>query len=349
MNLSNDQENAIKQIRSFLKSGDKFTSLGGYAGTGKTTVISALKDCGISMTVVAPTGKAAEVLKLKGFDDAKTIHSYMYRPEKNKDGKLYFVKRNGSGSKNLLVVDESSMVGEKMFKDLIDFHQGKILWVGDHGQLKPVKSKFSIMESPVVRLETIQRQAENNPIVRASMIARTGGKFESSDYSDETGFTLNDTDVISKIFKESANDCFLDLQMITRTNESRHLMNEKSREAMGIKGPPIVGDKIIFLQNCETVRNGTIEYIEDIGKNFVVCNGEMIKSKFDPTGAYCKEMTAYDFGYAVTCHKSQGSEFPHVIIKVTVKDLAQMGKESKNWLYTAITRAKKSCHLLIRK
>ena len=134
--------------------------------------------------------------------------------------------------------------------------------------------------------------------------------------------------------------------MITRTNESRHLMNEKSREAMGIKGPPIVGDKIIFLQNCETVRNGTIEYIEDLGKNFVVCNGEMIKSKFDPTGAYCKEMTAYDFGYAVTCHKSQGSEFPHVIIKVTVNDLAQMGKESKNWLYTAITRAKKSCHLL---
>jgi hypothetical protein len=113
-------------------------TLGGYAGTGKTTVLLALADALPDFAVVAFTGRAASVLRQRGVDWAATIHSTIYRPTVLDDGSVRFrLKPRGDVNCRGFLVDEASMVGSQLQRDLASFGL-PIVYFGDHGQLPPV-------------------------------------------------------------------------------------------------------------------------------------------------------------------------------------------------------------------
>jgi exodeoxyribonuclease V len=344
MKLSEDQGFALKKIDQFLASGDKFFTLGGYAGTGKTTI---LKEIQCDKIAVAPTGKAAEVLR-KSFPDAKTVHSYIYLVKgQDENGDPIFEKKWGE-FRGLLIVDESSMVDEKMFNDIISTHKGKVIFVGDHGQLPPVRGKFNLMSNPDVRLEKIHRQGEDNPLIRLATDARLGRRLSASDFDGDSGFTVNDKNMFCKFYKSGIDDGFEDVQIITASNLRRCAINKKCRDDMGFHGKPQQGEKIIFLQNAKHVFNGTIAFIDNYSDSHMNISGldnsisvedyAILNPKPD---MIFNGGVAFDFAYAITCHKSQGSSFPHVLIDYE-------RKQSNQWLYTAITRAKFSVHIFAK-
>ena len=162
MQLTEEQRSTIKSVLKDLNS-ERFVTLGGYAGTGKTTcvntIVKALENKKYKFAVCAYTGKATNVLRRKGIE-AATIHSTIYRTEKNLEtNEVYWTRKPWHEfSHDGFIIDEASMVGEDIHKDLLSFGL-PILYVGDHGQLEPVGSKFNLMQNPNYRLEKIHRNA----------------------------------------------------------------------------------------------------------------------------------------------------------------------------------------------
>jgi exodeoxyribonuclease-5 len=143
------------------KSGDQKDTLvvKGYAGTGKTTVISALVNVlplfNLRYVLLAPTGRAAKVISVYSSKKAYTIHKIIYRQVADpKTGELKFVKQKNYYKKTVFVVDEASMISDEsgflnrgLLSDLISFvfehHSNKLILVGDNAQLPPVGSSSS--------------------------------------------------------------------------------------------------------------------------------------------------------------------------------------------------------------
>ena len=174
---------AIKDIVEWY--GDKSRQeyyLAGYAGVGKSTIVELAKE-GIKkrhkkvkrVPTAAFTGKAASVLHKKGVENAQTIHSLIYTPRKNKDtGESEFVLSEDSEAANadLIILDECSMVGDEMARDLRSFGK-KILVIGDPGQLPPVKGQGAFTNrTPDTFLTEIHRQAADSPILHLATLAR---------------------------------------------------------------------------------------------------------------------------------------------------------------------------------
>src|SRR5262249_11808404 len=142
-------------------------TLGGYAGTGKSTLVRVLKDELSSFAVCAYTGKAANVLRKKGLP-AKTIHSLIYRPRvrewEDENGKLQIEtlwdrKPARDVECDGFIVDEASMVDEGIYNTLRSYKK-PIIFVGDHGQLEPVNGNgFNLMGSPDITLRQVHRNA----------------------------------------------------------------------------------------------------------------------------------------------------------------------------------------------
>ena len=134
LSLSQEQSSVLDAV---LLSSEKVQTLGGYAGTGKTTLIKAISER-VDIEVATPTWKAALVLRSKGFPDAVTIHSLMLKATRDDDGNLTFEEdrekalRMARADKNkLLVIDESSMVTKYQYDLICQNWAGKILFVGD--------------------------------------------------------------------------------------------------------------------------------------------------------------------------------------------------------------------------
>ncbi|MHA2068803.1 MAG: AAA family ATPase, partial [Candidatus Thorarchaeota archaeon] len=209
--LSPDQATAYDAIQDWLNNPDRpYLTMGGYAGTGKTTIIKHLcevKD-DFSIHVCALTGKAAlnAGAKLQHMSNitVSTIHSFLYRPLTDDEGNLIgweLRSYNEWEKPSLIVVDEASMVTEKIFIDLLALDI-PILFVGDHGQLPPITKNedrvddervqahrnaagvFNLMFGPELRLEQIHRQALDSPIIRMSMMARQGTWIKHGDYGE---------------------------------------------------------------------------------------------------------------------------------------------------------------------
>ena len=192
MELSEDQIRCLNKLREWVVANIKknsFITMGGYAGTGKTTLIGKLrKDLklqypNIKIAFACFTGKAARVLKNKlteaeavcEGDSCGTIHSLIYSPIENDKKEIIGWKRRNEMEADLIIIDEASMVDENIWKDLRSY--GKpIIAVGDHGQLPPINGNFNLMERPILRLEQIHRQMAENPIIKLSIMARKEGK-----------------------------------------------------------------------------------------------------------------------------------------------------------------------------
>ncbi|MCL5090522.1 MAG: AAA family ATPase, partial [Patescibacteria group bacterium] len=154
-NLSSDQQRVLDNLLDWFKDQNKtrFITVGGYAGTGKTTLIGILRqqllkdNKKLKIAFCSYTGKAARVLRhklleadsLKTKDSLSTIHSLIYSPiEDERTQEIIGWKKKEEIEADLIVIDEASMVDFSIWQDLLSFGQ-PIIAVGDHGQLPPIR------------------------------------------------------------------------------------------------------------------------------------------------------------------------------------------------------------------
>lgn len=350
---SNQQEEALKDIQDWYKnSNDQVYRLFGYAGVGKTYIASEIANIAKTVLYGAYTGKAAHVMRTKNCKNASTIHSLIYTPVEDDDVTKppRFVLNRDSFVKNadLIIVDEVSMVGGKVGKDLLSFGT-KILVLGDPAQLKPIQGEgFFTSDTPNFMLTEVHRQAWDNPIIALSMAIRNGVELKYGNYGD------------SKIIprKNLTNDMLLETdQLIVGLNKTRKNYNSYIRKMLGRSSyVPEIGDKLVCLKNENNlgIFNGstwkTTKVVRNKDKfNLNIRNEEGSKSVkvhkefFDGTEniSYNVKRASheFDYGYALTGHKSQGSQWDNVLII----NESNYFKESKmNWEYTVITRAAKN-------
>lgn len=312
----------------------------GYAGTGKSTLIRHLADLLPNFAVCAFTGKAANVLRGKGIP-AKTIHSLIYKANKEDDGKVYFSLAN-SLDVDGVIVDEASMVSEYLHRDLKSF--GKpLIFVGDHGQLEPIGDKFNIMSAPDYILETIHRNA--GEIAHFAEYIRMGYKPGSWEIRNGVGRKIK---FLSKFSYKSALSSAD--QTICAYNKTRAEINHMVRDDLGRGAGPAIGDRVVCLRNHSKLGlfNGMQGVIRQIyADDFMLFESDdncfevpfdrsvFNQVKYEFSGDRDAPMP-FDYCYAATCHKCQGSEYDSVLVLEQKSDLW----DHKRWAYTAASRAR---------
>lgn len=374
--LAKEQEDAVDIINRKFKNKDLITVVSGYAGTGKSTIIKYFIE-GMNLdnkvVYVTYTGKAALVLRKKGLP-ALTIHRLIYNAYKNsRTGDFYFVKKGPDelDEYSLIVVDEVSMVPMALMKDLLSYNI-PIVSLGDPGQLPPIGEDNLLLSKPDVFLENIHRQAEGNPIIRISMLARQGKDIP----------LMYDDPFVKVITREDLTMGMLTWadQIICSKNSTRQSINKTVRESKGFEGVfPQAGDKIICLKNYwdrindedYPLTNGTIGIASNvsIGKNRGVLgqdlmldfqadyteplfeelkvDGNLFKGMAPPItqskrGKNVPMIHSFDFGYAITTHKAQGSSSKNILLyeETLRRDI------HPKLLYTGITRAEEKLVLV---
>ncbi len=371
MSWSPQQDGAIKAVNAWLfdPNGPQIFRLFGYAGTGKTTLAKELAGS-VNGTVLFATftGKAALVLRKKGCENASTIHSLIYSTEIDQvTGEALFKLNVASllSEAALLVIDEVSMVGEELAKDLLSFGR-RILVLGDPAQLPPVKDEgFFINAEPDVMLTEVHRQAQGNPIIRMSMDIREGkrlvvGRYGESRVIDQR---VSDPEELRCLVLQSD-------QLICGLNRTRISYNTRIRSLKNLQGinrpwHPAIGDKLICLRNKrdKNLFNGGLWEAEKIANKDgkLAIQVRSMDEERDPLTVNvfeqffnCTEQSLdwrekrgteeFSFGWAITCHKSQGSQWDNPIV---FDESGAFREARRNWLYTAVTRAAEKVTVII--
>lgn len=387
MQLTRKQEEGLKIAIDRYVNHEKYTTIAGYAGTGKSTLVSfiiaALTKYGINpdedVIFTSFTGKATQVLQKKGNKNVSTLHRLLYESFPQPDGTFYRRPRMRIPYK-IVVVDECSMVPKDLLQQLFR-HGVYILCLGDPGQLPPVNKDDDnhILDNPHVFLDEVMRQATESEIIRLSMDIRNGKSLSL--------FQGKEVQIISQKDLNTGMLMWAD-QIICATNQKRVALNSQIRNLLGRKEMPEDGDKIICLRNYWDVLsseenpliNGTIGYLKNsfetfievpfyvllkdsprtvpiIGSDFVVDNEEYSSLDMDKRmilegnpsiswkdSFYLKKRgfgelipMEFTYGYAITGHKSQGSEWDKVLV---IEENFPFDKEEHmRWLYTVVTRA----------
>lgn len=252
---------------------------------------------------------------------------------------------------SLLVVDECSMVDDRLAEDLLSFGT-KILALGDPGQLPPVKGTGCfINRDPDFMLKEIHRQARDNPIIAMATKIRNGERLELGSYGE------SDVIMRSKITPDRS---LAADQLIVGKNKTRSGTNKRMRELLGFHHvTPMLNDKIICLKNNHELGllNGAMFYVKDVGSiaeekiTFTISPEDGMGSSELLVTSHLhyflgkdealdwwvrKEAEEFDYGYAVTCHKAQGSQWSDVVV---FDESSVFRQDSEKWLYTAVTRA----------
>jgi exodeoxyribonuclease V len=348
--LSPEQREVVSELSELIDHKPKQT-LGGLAGTGKTVCTKELKRRHPKFAVCAFTGKAANVLRRKGVQ-ASTIHSLIYKAVEveriDSKGRAWketkFVLRQPfEVAGNGFLVDEASMVTKRLHDDLLSFRR-PVIFVGDHGQLPPVGDDFNLMVNPDYRLETIHRNA--GPIAHFAKFIRDG-----EDVKDWTSNPHSSSDAVqvvpwSRIAELQGNDPD---QLICAYNDTRIALNKFVREGLGLPpDQPVVGDRVMVLQNKNGIGlfNGMQGTIDAIWRDELVFDsqGQQFRVPFYPNQFNSAEKpkfshgdrVPFDFCYAITAHKSQGDEWPYVLV---IEQRCRLWEHAR-WAYTAASRAR---------
>ena len=275
--LTKKQQEAVDVVVKRFKQRLKHTIIAGYAGTGKTTCINSIiealvQDCNIKrnrICVAAYTGKAAQVLINKGYKNVVTLHRLLYDSVLTKEG-TYIHKLKQEIEYSVVIVDEISMVNEKMLKQLIKKAK-YIIGIGDPFQLPPISGQGDILlQNPHVFLDEITRQAAQSPIIQLSMKIRNG---------EPITYTQNDEVQVLKKSELTEGMLLWADQIICATNKVRNKVNTKMRELLNKEGDLDEGEKIICLSNYwdkvssnqsdYALTNGVIGTIENVYPSFV--------------------------------------------------------------------------------
>ncbi len=366
MTLAPSQREAVRVA---LRS--KAMVITGGPGVGKTTLVRSILEIlrrrGVNVALCAPTGRAAKRLSESTGLDAKTIHRLL-----EAEGKGRFKRGEENPiSCDLLVVDETSMVDVPMMAALLRALPGRagLLLVGDVDQLPSVgpgqvlRDVIASEVVPVARLTEIHRQASSSRIiVNAHRVngglmpeldpppagAATDFYFVGSE-SPEDSLRQIIRMVCERVPARFGFDPVRDVQILCPMNRgslgTRTLNIELQRVLNGHDGPSVerfgwtfrVGDKVMQMANDydKDVFNGDLGFVQAIdeedGEIAVDFDGRLVVYELG-------ELDQLVLAYATTIHKSQGSEYPVVIIPVSTQHYTML---RRNLLYTGITRGRK--------
>ncbi|MCK8694162.1 ATP-dependent RecD-like DNA helicase [Clostridioides difficile] len=358
----------------------------GGPGTGKTTTINAIIDIfennGKSVTLAAPTGRAAKRMSETSNKEAKTIHRLLEMGFSTDDDLTFFKDEEDPINSDVIIVDEVSMVDIILMYNLLRAIKlgTRVILVGDSDQLPSVgagnvlKDMINSNIINVVKLNEIFRQAQESMIIVNAhkinngepLYLNTKGKdffFIRKSTNEEilneiiglvnerlTKFykveKLKDIQVLSSMRKGELGVTNLNIELQKYLNKKEKFKVEESFSKRLFR----VGDKVMQVKNNYTkkwetedqkesgegIYNGDIGYVYHIDKD-----KKTIYILFDQTKIVSylyDELDEIDHSFCTTIHKSQGSEFPVVVLPIAWAPPMLL---SRNLLYTAVTRAKK--------
>jgi exodeoxyribonuclease V len=364
--LSPQQDRALCDVREWLRStpGQNGTPqifrLFGYAGSGKTTLAKHFAEAiDGEVKFAAFTGKAALALRRNGCHAASTIHRLIYSCRAGPVPLFELKPRDALEDTRLIILDECSMVSRQLGRDLLSFGV-PVLALGDPAQLPPVYDErtrdqpggFFTDQMPDVMLTEIHRQALNSPIIRLSMAVREGESLIPGSHGA--------VQIIRR--RELDPRCPLETdQILVGRNNTRRAYNVRVRQRLGLMDPlPMPGDKLVCLRNnhgrgllngavwvvraCsqgeDAVSMCLVDELDQSGSELAVsARIECFLGGFDKLKwEQCRRHEVFDFGYCLTTHKSQGSQWPSVVLFDESWAFRQSGND-RRWLYTGITRA----------
>lgn len=351
--------------------GSKFTIITGGPGTGKTTLIKGVIDLfdnnNISVVLAAPTGRAAKRLSEATGRTAKTIHRLL---EYNPYGSFNKTETNKLNC-DVLIVDESSMIGTVLMCALLRAVPSKaiIILVGDKDQLPSVdagnvfRDIISSGAVKVIKLKTIYRQADanNSDIIKNAHLVNEGKMIDlNSNSLGNSDFIFinsskcfNIAEYITELYtKELPNkygiNLYDDIQILSpmKTGSlgtielNSKIQSKLHKNQLQLRKNGFVyalHDKVMQTKNDynKNVFNGDIGEIVsiDLDNAIITINFDGEEIQYED-----KDLENIVLAYDITIHKSQGSEFPIVILPITHEQHFML---ERNLLYTAITRAKK--------
>lgn len=362
--LSSEQKSAIKE--SFEHN---VNIINGGPGVGKTTALDILvkiiKQEGYSYTLCAYTGKASQRMKESTGEDANTIHRTL---EYNPQDSVFNRNQQNPLESDFIIVDEASMIDLFLFNELLKAiaSGATLIIIGDVDQIPSISAGCILRDMidsekiNVSRIKKLQRQAENSKIIKNAYKVNDGLSIEyENEKGDDFYFikTSNDRITLDKIkqmvsvnipkaFKLNPKD---ELQLLTPThekilgrknlnNELQEILNPNKENQSFVKRGEIEfreGDNIIQTKNnYETnVMNGDCGVIEKVQHNSfeALFPEDLIEYKRDT-------FDEIELSYAITMHKSQGSEYQMIIIPISHNYSRIM---DRSLLYTAMTRGKK--------
>ena len=339
--------------------------LKGYAGTGKTSLISALvktlETRHKNTVLLAPTGRAAKVFSVYANRKAYTIHKYLYRVQ-SKNGFLHFVRKPNKNANTIFIVDEVSMISDSpnegladsrsLLDDLISFvyeqKNCKLLFIGDDAQLPPV----NCAESPALdneymqrnfnvditshQLKEVVRQALNSGILNNANALRN--KLTTDDFSLPL-FNLENSIDVKRIngneLTEEYATLYSDLSpeaivTITRSNKRAYLFNQEIRNRIFYHENEIsTGDFIMAVKN-------NYYWLDETSEAGFIANGDIMEIM-----SINKTQELYGFRFAdVTVRLCDYRDYPTVDIKIILESLQSEGPsmsgEQNNALYQAV-------------
>ena len=373
MNFNYDQERAIKQ--SLTKN---LSIITGGPGTGKTTVIKGIVELfkmvyGYSyetlekkLVLLAPTGRAAKRMSESCLFPASTIHRYL---KWNKETNEFGYNEEFKCPAEFVIVDETSMIDNDLMANLLKALSSnvKLVFIGDYNQLEsvgPGNVLRDFIESDVINtifLKEIYRQDENSYITQLAKDVNLGELQEEFLYKkDDYNFIKCSSDDILKascdVVKKAIDKgydikkvqvlapMYKGISGIDNLNKAlQSIFNPRDDEKNETYDGDVIyreGDKVLQLENMpdDNVFNGDIGFITKIDKTEITIDFDGNMVKYTP-----KDYKSIKHGYAISIHKSQGSEFDIVIMPVINSYRIMLYRKL---IYTGITRAKKSLILL---
>ena len=337
----------------------------GYAGTGKSTLARHLAEqTGAKTRYAAYTGKAAMVMQRNGCEGASTIHSAIYSTEIDEVTGNATYTWNAKGpfeNAGLIVLDECSMIDAKIGAEVLAYGR-PVLVLGDPAQLPPVSKEdgnaagFFTEAEPDVMLTEIHRQAADNPIIRLATDVREGRPLRPGQYGDST--VIYRRDLRQRMAMEAD-------QILVGKNVTKDEYNAKVRKVLDLNSNlPEIGERLVCIRNDKqkNILNGEIFEVVKTGKRkleypakgeiFLTVQSLDVPDK-DPVRVMVRTecftgrikdvpfqalrgTQQFDFGYALTVHKAQGSGWDNVLL---FDESATFGADARRWTYTGITRA----------
>ena len=362
-------EQQIEGIKAVLE--NQVVVITGKAGTGKSSIVDAMIAVlqGYSYAQTALSGRAAARMAEITHEEGYTIHRLLGFPKGDRDHGGFVFHEDNKLPRDIIILDEVSMVDGELFNRLVKAIKtgSKLIMLGDTGQLECIgcmniaADLIASKEIVSIELSQIHRQAANSGIITESIKAREGIQLIEKDWiGTEVRGKLNDlvldcfsdkSNTFYKVMQHASSELedgtdIMDLMVIAPSykNESgvdnlnaalqslynpdspekKEVFVQKSSKAWILRE----GDKIINVQNDYYAKNTIAVDFQDIP-------GIMILPK--------KNWKDLELGYAITCHKAQGSQCKKVIVGLDFGSFIQLSRE---WVYTAMTRAIDKCYMV---